>query len=108
MGSFSQIWRNKAKIIEGMKNSLFKKQAVESIAKERMDICEQCPHIDREGTKCMVPGTAPCCGLCGCKLGFKTRSLSSACDDNRWGAVLTDDEQDKLYGDIDYNPDKSE
>jgi len=91
-----------------MKNSLFKKRAVEEIAKERMDICEKCPHIDREGAKCMIPGTAPCCGLCGCKLGFKTRSLASACDDKRWEAVLTENEQDELYGTIGYDPDSEQ
>jgi hypothetical protein len=48
----------------------------------------------------MVPGTAPCCnekhGGCGCSLEFKTRSLSSDCPLNKWKAILTQEEEDKL------------
>lgn len=96
--NWKQIWDNKGKIFEGLKNSVFKKEAVEEIAAERIKICEACPHIDKEGTKCMIPGTQPCCGLCGCKLGLKTRSLSSACDDKRWDAILTQEQEDELNG----------
>ena len=101
------IWKNKMQILEGVKNTIFKKDHIEFIASERMKICEACPLIDREGSKCMVPGTAPCCGACGCKLAFKTRSLSSECahpDKPKWEAILTDEEQDKLYEEINYNP----
>jgi len=49
---------------------------------------------------CMFPGTHPCCdknkGGCGCSLVFKTRSLSSDCPLNKWKAVLTQEEEDKL------------
>jgi len=50
----------------------------------------------------MVPGTTPCCdermGGCGCSLGFKTRSLSSACplSPPKWEAIITEAEEDKL------------
>ena len=91
-----QIWKNKGKILEGITNRVFKKEHVEQIAAQRMAICNTCTHIDREGGRCAIPGTQPCCGLCGCSLGLKIRSLSSYCDDERWGAVLTQDEEDKL------------
>jgi hypothetical protein len=94
-------------ILEGVKNSIFKKDHIEFIASERMKICQACPLIDLKGDKCMVPGTAPCCGACGCKLAFKTRSLSSECahpDKPKWESILTDEEQDKLYEEIKYNP----
>jgi hypothetical protein len=42
----------------------------------------------------MVPGTGPCCGLCGCSLSLKTRALSASCDDKRWDAVLSEEEQE--------------
>ena len=102
------IFKNKSKIIEGVKNSLFKKAEIEAIALERMEICMRCPLIDHEGTKCMIPGTAPCCSACGCKLSYKTRSLSSQCEDPagpQWKAEMTSEEEDKLYADIKYNPD---
>jgi hypothetical protein len=91
-----QIWKNKGKILEGITNRVFKKEHVEQIAAQRMSICQSCTHIDKEGSRCAIPGTQPCCGLCGCSLGLKTRSLSSYCDDERWGAILTQDEEDKL------------
>jgi hypothetical protein len=91
-----QIWKNKGKIAEGVANSVFKKAHVEEIADERMKICMGCPFIDHKGTKCAIPGTQPCCGACGCSLHLKQRSLSSFCDEGKWGAVLTHEEEDML------------
>lgn len=95
-----RIWKNKGKILEGITNSIFKEEHVEQIAQERLKICEACKFYDRAGTGCMVPGTAPCCnqkiGGCGCSLGFKTRSLSSACEQGFWNAELTEEEEAKL------------
>jgi len=101
--SLIKIWKNKGKIYEGIKNSIFKKEHIEEIAAERMALCKACPHIDLEGSKCEVPGTAPCCGLCGCKLSIKTRSLSSQCAlnfDRRWEAVLDEKEEDALNDEL--------
>lgn len=107
--SLKKVWNNRKKIFEGLANKMFKSEHVEAIAKERMTICEACPLIDREGSKCVMPGTAPCCGECGCKLSLKTRSLSSDCphpDGPKWEAILDQAEEDKLYNDIGYDPDK--
>lgn len=104
-----EIWEHRKQILEGVGNSVFKKAKIEEIAFDRMSICEQCPLVDKEGSKCMISGTAPCCSVCGCKLAFKTRSLSSECphpDGPKWEAVLEQDEEDKLYKDINYNPDQ--
>jgi hypothetical protein len=89
-----RIWKEKNKILEGIRNNIFKKADVEHIAAERMATCESCPHLDTKGDKCVVPGTGPCCGLCGCSLSLKTRALSASCDDKRWDAVLSEDEQE--------------
>lgn len=35
--------------------------------------------LDTVGAKCMVPGSQPCCGECGCSLSLKLRSLESSC-----------------------------
>ena len=91
-----KIWKEKDKILEGIFNKIFKKADVEHIAAERMEICSTCPELDTEGSKCMVPGTGPCCGLCGCSLSLKTRALSASCDDKRWEAVLSENEQELL------------
>jgi len=97
--SLLDVWKNKSSILEGIKNSVFKKETVEQIANARFVICSACPHIDRDGKKCLVVGSAPCCSLCGCKLGWKTRSLSEECADvnnKRWEAVLTENEETEL------------
>jgi hypothetical protein len=43
-----------------------------------------------------MPGTQPCCGICGCSLAFLQRSLSSSCEAGKWKAVLTEEEDDLL------------
>ena len=90
------IWNNRNKILEGVKNSICPTMNVERVAKIRDEVCQKCEHIDREGKSCIAPGTQPCCSLCGCCLSIKQRSLSSACDDHRWNAVLTQEEEDTL------------
>ncbi len=83
-----------------MTNSIFKKEDVEEIAQQRMQICEKCALYDVQGVGCMVVGTHPCCneklGGCGCSLGFKTRSLSSECPKGHWKAELTQEEEDLI------------
>jgi hypothetical protein len=79
---------------------VFKREDVEEIAQQRMQICMNCALYDVQGDGCMVPGTQPCCnekmGGCGCSLGFKTRSLSSACPKGYWDAELNEHEEDQL------------
>lgn len=86
--------------MEGIKNSIFKKEDVEEVAVERLDICKLCECYDATGDGCEFSGTQPCCdnnkGGCGCSLAFKIRSLASNCPLNKWGAVLSQDEEDKL------------
>lgn len=106
--SLKTIWNQRMKILEGVKNSIFKKDHIEFIALERMKICEACPLIDKEGSKCMLPGSQPCCSACGCKLSLKTRSMSSECshpDGPKWESMITEEEEEKLYEDINYDPD---
>jgi hypothetical protein len=95
-----KIWKSKGAILEGITNSIFKKEDVEEIAQHRMQICNECELLDVQGEGCMVPGTAPCCnekkGGCGCSLSLKTRALSSDCPLDKWGAELTEEEEEKL------------
>lgn len=95
-----RIWKNKGQIIEGITNSVFKREDVEAIAHQRMQICNKCELLDVQGDGCMVAGTGPCCderkGGCGCSLSFKTRSLSSACPKGFWEAELDEHEEQQL------------
>jgi len=76
-----KLWKSKGQIIEGITNSIFKKEDVEEIAQQRMQICMNCGLYDVQGVGCFVKGTHPCCneklGGCGCSLSLKTRALSS-------------------------------
>ena len=95
-----QLWKVKGQIIEGITNSIFKKEDVEEIAQQRMQICLSCELLDVQGEGCFVKGTQPCCnqdkGGCGCSLSLKTRALSSECPKGYWKAELTEEEEDQL------------
>lgn len=95
-----RIWKAKGQIIEGVTNSIFKREDVEQIAQERMRICLFCALYTETDNGCMVPGTSPCCnqdlGGCGCSLKFKTRSLSSDCPKGHWKAEMSQQEEDLL------------
>lgn len=88
--------RNADKITAGVLNSMFKKKEIEVIAETRFNVCKGCEMLDTQGDKCFAPGTQPCCGECGCSLGFKTRSLSSECPLGKWKAWLTEEQEEQL------------
>ena len=86
--------------MEGVTNSIFKREDVEQIAKHRMEICTFCDLYTEDDKGCMVAGTTPCCNLtlggCGCSLKFKTRSLSSECPKGHWQAEVSQEEEDMI------------
>ena len=75
-------------IYEGIRNRIFKKEDIEEIAAIRWSICIKCNHLDTIGKNCTLPGTQPCCTLCGCAMQTKTRSLISSCPDGKMGKIL--------------------
>lgn len=80
---------------------------IEEEAARRLAICEDCGLFDTKGDSCIVPGTAPCCSACGCCLAFKIRSLASECahpNGAKWKAVISEEEQDRIYDSIKYDP----
>jgi hypothetical protein len=95
-----RIWKAKGQILEGVTNSIFKREDVEHIAEERMKICLFCDLYTENDDGCLVPGTTPCCnekmGGCGCSLKFKIRSLSSECPMGHWKSEMTQEEEDLL------------
>jgi hypothetical protein len=102
---FLEILKNRKKIQEGFINFLIRKKEIEAIAAYRLSKCKTCPNIDIKGELCAIPGTQPCCGICGCSLGLLTRSLSAECsnDENKlWNAILSEEQEDALYEKIKY------
>lgn len=93
MNILKQIWKERKKILEGIKNTVIRDEFVEDIAALRYNICHEC---DQHGDDCAVKGTAPCCNECGCSLAFKTRSLASECPFGKWAAIATEEEEDQL------------
>jgi hypothetical protein len=87
------IWKDRSKIFEGIKNAIIRDEFVEDVARMRHEICDVC---EFKGNECAIKGSAPCCNECGCSLSFKTRSLSSECPKNKWKAILSEEEEDKL------------
>jgi hypothetical protein len=91
-----QLWKKKGKILEGIRNAVFKREDVENIAKERLEICRsnKCGFYDPLGrSEAAVIKGVESCGSCGCKLSWKSRSLSDACPEGYWERVLTETEE---------------
>lgn len=94
--NLKKIWNNRKQIYEGIKNSIMRDDFVEDVSAKRMAICNECSEMDRKGSKCEVTGTQPCCGNCGCSLGFKTRALSAECPIGEWKALMSEKEEEIL------------
>jgi len=77
------IWKNRGKILSGIKNLLLKDKYIEQIALDRQKICDACKH---KSTECAALITE-CCSVCGCSLKFKTRSLESSCPIDKWPSI---------------------
>ena len=94
--SLLKIWQTRNQIMEGIKNSIIRNIFVEQVSQQRMSICNECPELDKVGGHCFAKGTQPCCKLCGCSLGFKTRALSSECPVKKWESVVSVDDEEHL------------
>lgn len=73
------IWEdgnNMKKIFDGIKNHIQGSQ--EELSATRMEICNSCEHKKPSE----IIGDR--CGLCGCVLKFKTKSVDSTCPDGKW------------------------
>ena len=90
------VWKARNQILEGIMNKIFTKEHVEEVARERIIICNACEFIGKTNKACLMPGTAPCCSICGCCLELKIRSLSSDCPKGKWEAIMTEEEEDLL------------
>lgn len=93
--SLIELWKKKGKILEGIGNSIFKKEDVEHIAEERLKICRsnKCGYYDPLGnSEAAVIKGVESCGACGCKLAWKSRALSDECPKGYWERVLTETE----------------
>ena len=88
---------NFSQILEGWRNNIIPpahlKDLIENTAKERIAICEQCPHHSSKH-KTMRPDAH--CVECGCTLAAKTKCLSCSCPFNKWVALVTQEEEENI------------
>jgi len=93
---YLSVFKNADKIVEGIKNNIFKKEHIEAVATDRFQICIKCSLFDAAGDHCIASGTQPCCSDCGCSLAFKVRSLSTSCPKGFWDAVVSEELEEKI------------
>jgi hypothetical protein len=89
---------NLKNILTGAFNSVFVKEEIERVAKERERICEQCEWYS-ENAKLRGYKTVRLdsfCTDCLCNIHMKTRVLSEQCPMKKWLAEVTDEEDDKI------------
>jgi hypothetical protein len=94
--TLKEILKNRKQILEGITNSIIKNEFVEEVSKLRIEICNACDEKDVVGNECVLPGSQPCCTLCGCSLSFKTRSLSTSCPAKKWGSIVSEKKENQL------------
>lgn len=94
---------NFKQIYEGWRNNLVPpahmKEAIETVSKERMDICRNCVWFSGnrkliDGYKSMRPDEH--CTDCGCTLSAKTKCLSCSCPKSKWLEIAEDSIDDEL------------
>jgi hypothetical protein len=107
MSKLKEIFQNRDKIWEGLRNKMFKKEHIEIIYNERLEICKGCESYDVEGVGCSLKGSQPCCNIknggCGCSLSIKLRSLSTDCPKKKWLAIVQKQEESMIKAQIDKN-----
>lgn len=91
---------NLKNILTGAYNSIFIKEEIETVAKEREKICDECEWnsetITKKLPKTILKRPDVHCTMCGCNIHLKTRVLSENCPNNKWLAEVTDEEDDKI------------
>ena len=61
-------------IYNGWKNYAFKNPQIEELAKNRIQICVNCPELKANNA----------CRICGCYVPAKVRSAKSRCPKKKW------------------------
>lgn len=99
-----EAFKNRNKIFEGLRNKMWKQEHIETIAQERLTICQsnKCGYYDPLGQseRAVFKGVESC-GACGCRLDLKTRALSANCgleavDKVPMWFALTNEQDDEL------------
>lgn len=97
-------------VFEGWRNDLFPperlKDVISKAHEERIEICRKCEFDSRNAKEAGLYKSKrkdEHCIKCGCPLQKKTKCLSCECPLKKWLAVMTAQEEDKVY--INHNQD---
>lgn len=89
---------NFGQIYEGWRNKLVPpadmKQTIQQVSKERLSICDKCPFHSKNHKTPLRPDAH--CVDCGCNLEAKTACLSCSCPQDKWMAVVDDEQEEQL------------
>lgn len=89
-----------SQIFEGWKNHLTPNEylsgEIDKAHTERMAICRGCPHNSLNNPEHNPLRWDEHCTECGCTLVAKTKCLSCSCPLDKWAAIITSEEEDKI------------
>lgn len=93
---------NFGQIYEGWRNKLIPpadmKDMIQQVSKERVTICNDCPFHSKNHNTPLRPDAH--CTDCGCNLEAKSACLSCSCPQDKWLAVVDQDEEEQLKSNI--------
>ena len=93
---------NFGQIYEGWRNKLIPpadmKDMIQQVSKERVTICNDCPFHSKNHKTPLRPDAH--CTDCGCNLEAKSACLSCSCPQDKWLAVVDQDEEEQLKSNI--------
>jgi len=87
-------------IYEGWRNNLLPpkelKDTIAKVGEERLEICKACNYHskNRKDYKTVRPDDH--CTNCGCTLAAKTKCLSCSCPINKWGPLITQQQEEEM------------
>lgn len=97
-------------LLEGAWNSVFVKESIEEVHKERLQMCEKCVYnstVMKEQTNYKTFRPDFHCTLCGCNLDMKTRCMACECPIQKWRALISEEEENMITSKLNNNEHKS-
>jgi len=87
-------------IYEGWKNHLlpdeYMKDVIQQVSDERLAICRACPFNSLNAVNYHTIRTDEHCTDCGCSLIPKSKCLSCSCPQDKWGPVVTPEQEKEI------------
>lgn len=82
------------------------KEQIEAVSEERMKICKKCSYnsdVRKKTGKFRTRRPDVHCTACGCTLSAKTMCLSCSCPLEKWGAMVSESEEEEITKEFEEN-----